>query len=703
MRRYILERTFQALLTIYIVATLSFVLIRLVPGSPVDQLRAQMLQSDQAMSMDEVNRIVETYTGLNPGAPLWEQYLTYMMSLSQGDLGRSIVFDESVNSILAGAVPWTVFVMSVSLFLIYGLGILLGAFLAYVEGTRLDAIGSSLVTILTSIPYYVAALVMLAVLGFNLGLFPTGGRIASDVTVGLNVPFVRSLVYHATLPVLSMVLTGLGIALSMRANSIQVLGEDYLRVAQLRGLSSNRIVSRYVVPNAVLPMYTGMMISIGFMFGGSVILERIFTYPGVGYYLIEAIDRRDYTLLMGGFLVITIAVVIGIFIADLTYGKIDPRAGNSGKREAYGYRLSSLKLSSLKRLFSRSSGGTAESVADRDFEPGRVGEVPFDVPEIEAESRRDKYSQLFQTWVVVPGKILWSDWRGKVGLLIVAGFVLMGTVGVRLVDTPSPGEHERMAGPFESLAYPLGTDIMGQDLFSIIVHATPSMLEMILAGAVFSTVMATIVGLVSGYVGGAIDRILMMITDVMMTIPGLPLIIVLAAILEPRSPYVVGILLTINAWAGLARSIRSQVLVIREETYVETARIMGVSVSDILTYEVSPNIMPYVLINFMNSARTVIFSSVGLYFLGVFPFSQSNWGVVMNVAQQNNALVVWDRFHWILVPMLTVVTMSYGLILLSQASDQIFNPRLKAKRQEQDEIEEDQQDSIPPSAQTGTM
>ncbi|MFB9809406.1 ABC transporter permease subunit [Haladaptatus pallidirubidus] len=118
----------------------------------------------------------------------------------------------------------------------------------------------------------------------------------------------------------------------------------------------------------------------------------------------------------------------------------------------------------------------------------------------------------------------------------------------------------------------------------------------------------------------------MTITDVLMTIPGLPLVIVLAVLLEPRNPWVVGVVLTVNAWSGLARAIRSQVLTIRSESYVEASRLMGVSTPNILMKDVIPPIMPYIMVNFVNSARTVIFSSVGLYFLGILPFTNQNWG-----------------------------------------------------------------------------
>jgi peptide/nickel transport system permease protein len=121
----------------------------------------------------------------------------------------------------------------------------------------------------------------------------------------------------------------------MRGNSISVLGNDYLRVARMRGLSERRIATNYVAKNAILPMYTGLMISIGFMFGGSIILEEIFRYRGMGYYVFTSIGSRDYPLMMGGFITITVAVVISIFIADLTYGKLDPRVRRGDEREAY--------------------------------------------------------------------------------------------------------------------------------------------------------------------------------------------------------------------------------------------------------------------------------------------------------------------------------------------------------------------------------
>lgn len=336
MANYYLRRTGQAIVTVFAVISFSFGLIRLMPGGPMDYVRAQLRQQTGSVDNARINAMVEQYTSVQPDAPLHEQYVTYVMNVLQGDFGVSMWYNEPVAGIVAAALPWTLFVMTIALVLTFGIGISLGAAMAYAEGSRFDTVTSIGAIFLNSIPYYIAAIVLLYYLGYANGLFPMSGRV-SDVTPGLNLAFVGSAFYHAILPIASFVLTVFGIqALAMRGNSIRVLGEDYLRVARLRGLRPHEIAFRYIGRNAILPMYTGLMISVGTMFGGSVLLEEIFSYPGVGYYMFRGIKARDYPLMMGTFILITIAVVIGLFIADLTYGRLDPRASSGGgEREAY--------------------------------------------------------------------------------------------------------------------------------------------------------------------------------------------------------------------------------------------------------------------------------------------------------------------------------------------------------------------------------
>lgn len=333
---YYAKRIGQTLFTIYAVISISFALVRLLPGGPMVYLKTKLIrQQGGSADMERINRLVELYTSIRPDQPLWVQYLDYVSSVLTGDLGRSLWLNKSVTSILGEALPWTMFLMGSALFLSFTIGISIGAVMAYAEGGKFDLGSTSIAILLNSIPYYIVAVVLVYVLGYQYNVFPTGGRYASGVPVGFNIPYLTSVAYHAILPIFSMVITGFGgTAISMRGNSISVLGSDYLRVARLRGLRPRRIALEYVARNALLPMYTGLMMSIGMIFGGSVILEQIFSYPGVGYYMFKAINTRDYPLLMGGLILITTAVVVGILIADLTYSRIDPRVGG-GDREAY--------------------------------------------------------------------------------------------------------------------------------------------------------------------------------------------------------------------------------------------------------------------------------------------------------------------------------------------------------------------------------
>jgi peptide/nickel transport system permease protein len=300
-----------------------------------------------------------------------------------------------------------------------------------------------------------------------------------------------------------------------------------------------------------------------------------------------------------------------------------------------------------------------------------------DVSMSDAERRR----QWFDEKVRAPALIVWDDWRARTGVLIVLFYLLMGSLGPFLVDKPLPNQGPRLVGAFRTLAFPLGTTANGESVLAQIVHATPFMLVMVLSGAVFTIVLGTAIGTVAGYKGGRTDSALMTVTDIMMTIPGLPLTIVLAAALSIQGhPVVVGILITVNAWAGLGRAIRSQVLTLREAEYVEASRLMGMSTPKIIGADIVPNLMPYITMNFVQQARAVIFGSVGLYFLGVLPFTGSNWGVMMNAAvNRAGAVSSPAAFHWLLMPMLTIIVFALGLTLLAQGADRVFNPRVRAR------------------------
>lgn len=326
------RRIGQAAFTVWAVVTISFAIIRLMPGNAMGAMMVQF--EKQGMSPARARELVELRLSIDPDKPIPVAYVEYIASTLRGDLGTSMTHNEPVVELLAAGLPWTLFVLSWSIFISFFLGISVGALMAYWEGGKLDVGLTSWAVFMGSIPFYVLAILLLIFASYRWGIFPSSGRQPTGVPVGFNLPYVRGILYHAALPVFSMLVASGVASLGMRGNSIRVLGSDYLRVARLRGLSDFTISTQYVARNAVLPMYTSLLISIGEMFGGSIVLEYVFNYRGLGLLLFEAFKQRDYPLMMGGFVLITVAVVIALLVADLTYSWVDPRVGGQNS-ESY--------------------------------------------------------------------------------------------------------------------------------------------------------------------------------------------------------------------------------------------------------------------------------------------------------------------------------------------------------------------------------
>ncbi len=340
---YYLKRVGQSVLVFFLALTVTFALYRMLPFGPTEMVKVQIMKqtlkqgtSPTPQQMANINSIVETYTGIDPNQPWYVAYYEYLRDIIlYQDFGRSIFKNEPVFDILFRAMPWSIFISVYGLALGTTVSLLFGAVMAYNEGSKFDT-GMTFISLVNStVPYYVVGILALIVFSFNLGWFPSGGRMDPNTTPGLNIPFIVGVVKHAALPVLTAFIAGFSGALAFRGNCIREMGEGYIRVARLRGISQGRIAIRYVGRNALLPIYTNIMMGIASIFGSGIILETIFNYPAMGLVTYNALLNRDYPLIMGAFVFFTIITLLGILIADLTYGVIDPRVKGGSNRESY--------------------------------------------------------------------------------------------------------------------------------------------------------------------------------------------------------------------------------------------------------------------------------------------------------------------------------------------------------------------------------
>ncbi|MEA1907050.1 MAG: ABC transporter permease, partial [Euryarchaeota archaeon] len=261
--------------------------------------------------------------------PLFEQYVDYMVKLSRGDLGRSIYLKTPVLEVVLSRLKWTLLLTGTSTVIYMLLGIFLGAGSAWARGKKKDT--WSLITILTvsSFPTFFLGTLFVIFLAFNLGLFPLGGANTIGASYANPLEEALDILHHLVLPAATLIIAHIGgTYLLMRNSMLGVIGADYILSARAKGLSERYIRNKHAIRNALLPIVTMAALMIGFMITGTIFVEKVFAYPGIGLLLYDSVLCRDYPLLQGIFLFIAIPVVIANFIADMTYIWLDPRVGD---------------------------------------------------------------------------------------------------------------------------------------------------------------------------------------------------------------------------------------------------------------------------------------------------------------------------------------------------------------------------------------
>jgi len=277
-----------------------------------------------------------------------------------------------------------------------------------------------------------------------------------------------------------------------------------------------------------------------------------------------------------------------------------------------------------------------------------------------------------------PFVILRRNRMAFIGLLILLFFALMATVGPEVVPLDTTQRFEKRF-QWPSLEHPLGTDHVGRDTLQQIVHGSRDVLLTAFLAAIFTTAIAILVGMLAGLQGGMMDALLMLMTNIILTVPSFPVMMIIAAVWKVKDPVSLGLLLSIWTWGGLARAIRSQILSLKEREFIEAARALGLSTFHIVFRELLPNVMPYVAINFFSLMRGAITASVGLMFLGLIPFKATNWGMMLNLAAwQAGAIYVPKALFYFGSPMACIILFQLGAFFFASGLDEVVNPRLRA-------------------------
>ena len=322
--RYLRRRLVLYLIAGFATITINFFIPRLMPGDPVQLMFARY----QGRIDDRAFEAIKTQLGFVDG-PLHEQYLLYLKSIATLDFSRSIAqFPIPVSQVVESSLRWSLILMSIATVMSVALGTLLGIIAAWRRGSRVDTLLLPIASGIGAFPYFFIAMLAVYILGFQLDIFPTSHAYNTAIKQDWGSPeYLWSVVYHMLLPLITIVLTGFsGWMLGMRNNMIGVLSQDYIVMAEAKGLSDRRTMFTYAARNAILPQLTAFAMSFSFAISGSLLVEIVFSYPGMGYTLLQAINARDYPVMQAIFLMFAVVTLLANLIADISYILLDPRA-----------------------------------------------------------------------------------------------------------------------------------------------------------------------------------------------------------------------------------------------------------------------------------------------------------------------------------------------------------------------------------------
>jgi peptide/nickel transport system permease protein len=324
---YLLKRIAFYIFTAWAAITINFFIPRLMPGDPVLSV---MSKFQGQLSTQAIHSLYVLF-GLDKHESIWGQYVDYWKQLFHGDLGLSFTyFPTPVSEILKQSLPWTIALIGLTTVLSFLIGTSLGMFTGWRRGGWADAILPA-TTFLSSVPYFWLGLIVIFLLTGPGSYFPSSGGFTPGIVPGWTWEFVSTAVLHSVLPAATILVTSMsGWILSMRNMMVTVGAEDYITVAHAKGLRDRRVMFNYAARNALLPNVSGFALSLGFIVGGALLVEIVFSYPGIGYQLLNAVGSEDYPLIQGIFLVITLAVLAANMLADIVYLLLDPRTRREG-------------------------------------------------------------------------------------------------------------------------------------------------------------------------------------------------------------------------------------------------------------------------------------------------------------------------------------------------------------------------------------
>ena len=323
-RKYFVNKLLWLLVTTFFAFILNFILPRLMPGDPVAAITARIAQGmSNSTGMKEFYQQYADLFGTNK--PILEQFFLYIKNVVHGNFGTSFSqYPRPVLDIIKSSVVWTVCLQFPAIIFGWIIGNTLGALAAYTK-KGFDKVLMPISIFVSNIPAFGMAVILLVIFGVNLKWFPTSGGYGFDLIPTFSWRFIWSVIVHYQLPFWSIVFTAIGgQAIGMRSMSIYELNADYVKYSRFMGIKDRKIVG-YVFRNAMLPQVTGLALSVGTMVGGALVAEIIFSYPGLGYTLLNGIMGQDYPLISAVTLIITMMVLLANFIIEIVYGLIDPR------------------------------------------------------------------------------------------------------------------------------------------------------------------------------------------------------------------------------------------------------------------------------------------------------------------------------------------------------------------------------------------